>query len=69
MVTAMKRVSILGSGIGGMVVGAGLSKLGNSVIFRDIDKKKVPSLAEAGFATTSKLGEAIDESARDYSHE
>ena len=55
MVTAMKRVSILGSGIVGMVVGAGLSKLGNSVIFRDIDKKKVPSLAEAGFATTSKL--------------
>jgi UDPglucose 6-dehydrogenase len=58
----MEKVSILGSGIVGMAVGLGLSKLGNSVIFYDIDEKKVQQLSNSGLAATSQIEKAIGDS-------
>ena len=39
----MARISILGSGAVGTIVGKGFKELGNGVIFYDVDEKKFKS--------------------------
>ena len=56
------RVSIIGSGIVGTVTGTGLAKLGNSVIFYDVDKNRIQSLSNSSRHSTSQINEAIAES-------
>lgn len=58
----LKNISILGSGVVGMAVGLGLIKLGNSVIFYDVDPKKIQQLRESYLAATSQIERAISES-------
>ena len=59
MVTVMARVSILGSGTVGTTVGIGLSKLGNQVIFYDIDERRVRLLNGSAVAATSQIKKAV----------
>ena len=58
----MARISILGSGAVGTIVGKGFKELGNEVIFYDVDEKKVQELCNSGFDATTELSHAIRES-------
>lgn len=58
----MARISILGSGTVGTIVGKGFKELDNEVIFYDIDEKKVQELCNSGFDATTELSHAIRES-------
>jgi UDPglucose 6-dehydrogenase len=58
----MAKISIIGSGIVGMIVGKGFKKLGNEVIFYDIDEKKVKALQDSGLNATVNLEDAIRKS-------
>jgi UDPglucose 6-dehydrogenase len=58
----MAKISIIGSGIVGMIVGKGFKKLGNEVIFYDIDEKKVKALQDSGLNATVDLEDAIRKS-------
>jgi len=58
----MPKVSILGSGFVGTVVGEGLSKLGNAVIFYDVDEQRVRNLCGLGFTATTSIAQAVDDS-------
>jgi UDPglucose 6-dehydrogenase len=50
---------MLGSGTIGTIVGNGLLRLGNHVIFYDVDDRKVRLLNDAGGSATSKIEDAI----------
>jgi UDPglucose 6-dehydrogenase len=50
---------MLGSGTIGTIVGNGLLRLGNHVIFYDVDDRKVRLLNDAGSSATSKIEDAI----------
>lgn len=52
-------ISILGSGKVGVTVGKGFLKLGNKVIFYDIERQKVNELDILGFCATSNIDVAI----------
>jgi UDPglucose 6-dehydrogenase len=54
------KVAILGSGVVGLAVGLGLSKLGNPVVFYDIDQTKVSQLVVAGLQATSNMEKAVE---------
>lgn len=54
----MAKVSILGSGVVGTIVGRGFKKLGNEVIFYDIDEKKAQELRFLGLDATTDLNRA-----------
>lgn len=54
----MAKVSILGSGVVGTIVGGGFKKLGNEVIFYDIDEKKAQELRFLGLDATTDLNRA-----------
>ena len=58
----MYRISIIGSGVVGFVVGAGFSELGYDVIFYDVDRKKVEELAAKGYRSTSDIAKAVSDS-------
>ncbi len=58
----MARISILGSGAVGTIVGKGFKGLDNEVIFYDIDEKKVQNLRNSGLDATTELSNAIRES-------
>jgi UDPglucose 6-dehydrogenase len=58
----MPKVSILGSGFVGTVVGEGLSKLGNAVIFYDVNEQRVRNLCDLGFTATTSIAQAVDDS-------
>lgn len=58
----MVKISILGSGTVGTIVGNGFEKLGNRVTFYDINEKKVQKLLKSGFRTTKELDQAIRDS-------
>lgn len=49
------NISIIGSGVVGTAVGMGLKDLGNNVLFFDIDKTKIESLAKDGLLITDNL--------------
>lgn len=58
----MAKVSIIGSGIVGTIVGMGLKELGNDVIFYDIDEKKVEQLKQKGLKSTTSMDQAVENS-------
>lgn len=58
----MARVSILGSGWVGAIIGRGLKDLGNYVVFYDVDSETIRKLKESGLNVTGKLGEAVNAS-------
>lgn len=58
----MRKISILGSGSVGITVGKGLKKLGNKVIFYDIDGKVVQELRDSGFDATADIAHIVRES-------
>jgi len=57
---AMYRISIIGSGTVGGIVGAGFSKLGYDVVFYDVDRKRVEELASRGYSSTLDVAEAVN---------
>ena len=56
------RISIIGSGIVGTSTGIGLSKLGNQVIFYDVDKDRIQSLINSRRRATNQIEEAVGQS-------
>jgi UDPglucose 6-dehydrogenase len=62
VVIRMTKISILGSGMVGSAVGQGFLKLGNQVIFYDVDEQRVKTLRSHDLVSTSKIERAIDES-------
>lgn len=52
-------ISILGSGIVGTVIGKALSKLGNRVVFYDVDHRRVEELGYLGFDATFEIRTAV----------
>ena len=58
----MARISILGSGTVGAIVGKGFGELGNRVAFYDIDEKKIQKLLNSGLNATNDLDRVIRES-------
>lgn len=55
----MAKISILGSGTVGTIVGAGLRRLGNQVIFYDVDGGKIKELCASGLEGTTDMDTAI----------
>lgn len=55
-------ISIIGSGVVGSAIGAGLQKLGNRVIFHDIDIERVNNQKNKGYEATNDIGYAISNS-------
>ena len=58
----MARISIIGSGVVGTIVGMGFKELGNDVIFYDIDEKKVEQLKQKGLRSTTDINQVIEDS-------
>lgn len=58
----MAKIGIIGSGVVGTIVGTGFMKLGNDVIFYDIDEKKVAQLKQQGLKATTDITQAIEDS-------
>ena len=58
----MAKVSIIGSGVVGTIVGMSFKELGNDVIFYDIDEKKVEQFRQKGLESTTNINEAIENS-------
>lgn len=55
----MAKISILGSGTVGTVVGRGLEELGNQVKFYDPDERRVQELRDLGLSATDDLDHAV----------
>ena len=58
----MAKISIIGSGVVGTIVGKGFKDLGNDVIFCDVSEKRVRELKSSGFHSTTDLEEAVKSS-------
>lgn len=58
----LARISIIGSGVVGSIVGMGFRDLGNDVVFYDIDNGKMEKLREKGIDSTTNMNKAIDNS-------
>jgi len=58
----LARISIIGSGVVGSIVGMGFRELGNDVVFYDIDEKKMEALREKGIDSTTNINKAIHNS-------
>jgi UDPglucose 6-dehydrogenase len=58
----MVKISIIGSGTVGSIIGKGLRKLGSEVVFFDIDEKRVRHLQSLGLDVTNDLNRAICDS-------
>jgi len=56
------RISIVGSGVVGTIVGKGFKKLGKEVIFYDINEERVKQLEKEGFNATMNIDDAIKKS-------
>lgn len=56
------RISIIGSGTVGSIIGSGFLRLGYDVIFHDIDQEKVNKLRKNGLKATTDIKEAINNS-------
>ncbi len=57
----MANISIIGSGYTGSLLGKGLQKAGNKVIFYDINRDTVEKLHNEGYDTTVDIKQAIEE--------
>ena len=53
------KVSIIGSGVVGTIIGKGLAKIGNDVVFYDISEKRIEEIKNDGFKATRNISEAI----------
>ena len=62
LVNRMARICILGSGTVGTIVGRGLLKLGNQVIFYDVDERRVRKLDNFDLTATSRIESAVAQS-------
>ncbi|TDA31031.1 MAG: UDP-glucose 6-dehydrogenase, partial [Hadesarchaea archaeon] len=58
----MAKISIIGSGTVGTIVGRGFEELGNRVIFYDVDEEKVRDLRNLGLDAVTELETAVRES-------
>jgi len=58
----MAKICILGSGTVGTIIGSGLLRLGNQVIFYDVDERRVRMLGNLGLNATSRIESAVVES-------
>jgi len=58
----MAKICILGSGTVGTIVGRGLLKLGNQVIFYDVDERRVRMLNSLALTATRHIENAVAES-------
>jgi UDPglucose 6-dehydrogenase len=58
----MARISMLGSGTIGTIVGKSLLQLGNQVIFYDIDENRVKQLNNSGLVATTEIENATAKS-------
>jgi UDPglucose 6-dehydrogenase len=58
----MMKINIIGAGVVGTIVGNGFKKLGNRVIFHDIDEKRIKELRGLGFDGTTDLSLAVQKS-------
>lgn len=56
------KISIIGSGYVGTNVGMGFRKLGNDVIFYDIDEKRIEEFKQKGLNATTDIKYAIENS-------
>src|SRR4030066_2111815 len=63
----MAKISMLGSGTIGTIVGKSLLQLGNQVIFYDVDENKVRLLNGSGLVATSEIENAIAKSEISFS--
>jgi UDPglucose 6-dehydrogenase len=55
----MTRISVLGSGVVGTAVGTGLQKLGNEVVFYDVDEMQIQKLNRLGLSTALRIENAV----------
>lgn len=55
----MARISILGSGVVGTIVGKGFEKLGNEIKFYDINEERVKELCNLGLDATTNLSYVV----------
>lgn len=53
------KISIIGSGVVGTIAGKGMAKIGNDVIFCDVNDKRVEELKKEGFQATNDVAEAV----------
>lgn len=53
------RVSILGSGVVGAATGIGLGRLGNQVVFYDVDQDKLEELRFKGYTVEESISDAV----------
>lgn len=53
------NVAIVGSGVVGFAVGKGFSKLGNNVLFYDINNSRVETIKKMGFNATGAISDTI----------
>jgi len=58
----MARISIIGSGVVGTIIGNGFKKLGIEVTFYDVSEKRVQELGDLGFEATMDLAQAVQNS-------
>lgn len=58
----MARISIIGSGVVGTIIGSGFKKLDNEVTFYDVSEKRVQELRDLGFEATINLAQAVQKS-------
>lgn len=58
----MARISIIGSGVVGTIIGTGFKKLGNEVTFYDVSEKRAKELRDLGFEATINLAQAVQKS-------
>jgi len=57
----LAKISIIGSGYTGSLLGKGFSKFGHKVIFCDVDKDTVEKLTKEGFDSTMYIKRAVEE--------
>lgn len=55
----LAKISIIGSGYTGTLIGKGLLKTGNEVTFHDINKNIIEKLTNEGYNTTLNIGDAV----------
>jgi UDPglucose 6-dehydrogenase len=53
------KISIIGSGVVGTMAGKGMAKIGNDVIFYDVNDKRIEELKKEGFQATNDISEAV----------
>lgn len=56
------RISIIGSGVVGSIIGEGLKQLGNEVLFYDIDPRAIKKIKNKGHVATNDIGHSIENS-------